>query len=135
MSFGCLIRVKRNVTKSDIYALCQDLALRFGTGHTFLPLERVEGWISWEMWPGKENGQCKSLRFHMNGKNKLMWPHVDGDCSWQNNEDVAIECDTETIHGHQFRSHHIRIESYDHNAVWTSKEWNIFKQCLKKYTC
>ena len=73
MSFSCWIRVKRNVTKNDIYALCQDLTLRFGTGHTFLPLARVEGGISWEMWPGKENGQWKSLRFHVNGRNKLIW--------------------------------------------------------------
>ena len=133
MPFCCSIRVRRDVTKGDIYALCQDLALRFGAGHTFLPLARVEGGISWEMWPGKEEKQLKSLRFRVNGNNKQMWPHVDSDCSsWQNSEDVAIQCDTDTIHA---QSRHVCICSYNHNAAWTRKEWNTFKLCLKKYTC
>ena len=135
MGLGCLIRVKQNVTKGNIASLCQNLALRFGVGHTFSPLDRVEGGIAWEMWPGKENGQFKSLRFCVNGSGRQMWPYVGQDCSssWQNSEDVAIQCDTDTIDGRRFKRRHVHISSYDHNAAWTRKEWNIFKQCLNKY--
>jgi hypothetical protein len=120
------------VTKGDIYSLCQDLALRFGAGHTFLPLTRCEGGIAWEMWPGKEDYQHKSLRFFVNGKGEKSWPWVNS--SWENSEDVAIQCDTDTIDGHRFKHRSVRIGCWAYKCAWTRKEWSIFKQCLKKYT-
>ena len=133
MVYGCSIRVNQNVTKGNICALCQDLALCFGAGYVFSPLDRVEGGVAWEMWPGKEDGQLKSLRFCVNGSDQKEWPYAGGGSSWQNSEDVAIQCNTDTIHGHHLKCSHVSICSYDLNAAWTQKEWNIFKLCLKKY--
>ena len=134
MIFGCQIRVKQDVTKSHIMALCKDLALHFGPGHEFSPLSRCEGGISWNMWPGKRDQQYKSVRLCVNGKNRLQWPQVVDD-KWQNNhEDVAIQCDTDvTIHHIRFRARYVHIRSYDLNASWTRKEWNTFRCCLRKY--
>ena len=132
MRRSCGIRVRRDVTKGDIYSLCQDLALRFGAGHTFLPLMCCEGGIAWEMWPDKKEKQHKSLRFSVNGSDQKSWPQVN--CSWQNSEDVAIQCDTDTLHGYRKKCRYVRICCCASNCAWTVKEWNTFKQCLKKYT-
>lgn len=110
------------VTKKDIIKLCELLEEYFSENssgaYKFAPERISEGGIVWEDWPGKKEGEYKSLRL---GFRK--WPSVTYEVKdqWKNSEDKLMDIGDHT---------RTSLRSSDGTPMWSSAELNIFKRGL-----
>jgi hypothetical protein len=76
LTMGFTIRVKRDVTKREVIALCRELEELFGPGNEIRPGSRGV-LLDWRTWYGETGGGCKTMKMVMHKKwrvESIAWP-------------------------------------------------------------
>lgn len=83
---------KHNLTKNDIYIICNSLKNKFGDGYSFKPEAITQGGIIMEEFPNKTINNFKTLRLGTIYGNRCNgeWPWIHQDLNieeWKDNND------------------------------------------------
>jgi hypothetical protein len=83
-----------DITKNDIYQICQDLECAFHLvlhedNYKFVPLKRLEGGIECICWPKRKQNESKQIKFTCK---QIKWPWITAKWKkeWKGNNEIIV---------------------------------------------
>jgi hypothetical protein len=108
--WGFSFESSKAITTKDIVSIIDELELSFGHGYEFVPEAITEGGIRFNHWPGKKDGEYKTIRIH--AREHGDWPWIADEEqtaeSWRNGPPSVIwvpslnDANKRLVHGQVF---------------------------------
>ncbi len=88
---GFRIKTAADITSTMMVSVIDHLHVAFGPGYSFVPEDITEGGIMFADWPGRKDGEYKTLRIQLY-QSDVSWPWISSTTldEWRTGPDVTL---------------------------------------------